>query len=165
MTQPFGLSGLNFFAGKKSSNPCYDKRAFFLFFGTRRFYQPKKGDYKMTNKTNTVTLTGNMGSEARIIEQEEKNFAVFSLATTDSYKDEKGEWVEKSVVWHNLIAFSPKLIAQLKNLKKGTRLKVTGSLSYRPFEVQDESGKTITKKECSVIAHQVEQAPLVKKSS
>ena len=115
---------------------------------------------------NTVILTGNMGSEARIIEQEDgKRFAAFSLATADSYQDENGQWVEKETVWHNLIAFSPQVIEHLKNLKKGTRLKVTGSLSYRPFETQGEDGKAITRKEASIITGKVEQAPLVKKAS
>ena len=43
---------------------------------------------------NTTLLTGNMGSEARIIETEENRFAAFSLATTDSYKDENDQWHE-----------------------------------------------------------------------
>ena len=113
---------------------------------------------------NTVKLTGNMGSEVRIIETEENTFASVSLATTDSYKDEEGNWQDKTTLWHNIIAFSPTIIEALKSLKSGTRIEVTGSLSYRPFEVQDGNGKVITKKEASVIVYKVEQAPLAKKS-
>jgi single stranded DNA-binding protein len=113
---------------------------------------------------NTVKLIGNTGSEVKIIEKEGKSFAAFSLATTDSYKDkETEEWKDKETQWHDVIAFNPSLIEELKAFKKGTRLEVTGSLSYRTYEVTEE-GKTFNRKEASIIAQKVEQAPLVKKT-
>jgi single-strand DNA-binding protein len=111
---------------------------------------------------NTVTLIGNMGSEANIIETDNTTFAAVSLATTDSYKNENGEWQELETLWHDVIAFNPTVIQMLKSLKKGTRLEITGSLSYRPYKVMLE-GKEITKKEVSIIARKIEQAPLTKK--
>lgn len=113
---------------------------------------------------NTVLLTGNLGSEARIVATEEYTFAGVSLATTDSYQDEEGNWHEKETVWHNVLAFSPRVIEELKALKKGTRIKITGSLSYRPFEVVNGDGQIITKKEASIIAGKVEMAALPKKT-
>jgi len=112
---------------------------------------------------NTAILTGNMGSEARIIETEGNRFAAFSLATTDSYKDDNDQWHEKETVWHNILVFNPKVIEMVKSLKKGTRLQITGALSYRPFEVVNGEGEVFTKKEASIVAAKVEQAPLVKK--
>ncbi len=113
---------------------------------------------------NIVTLIGNTGSEAKILEKEGKRFAAFSLATTDSYKDSQTEeWKDKTTLWHDVIVFNPKLVEQLKAFKKGTRLEITGSLSYRDFKVNDE-GKVITKREASIIANKVDQAPLVKKT-
>ena len=114
---------------------------------------------------NQVKLTGNLGSEVRIIETEQSTFASVSIATTDSYKDKDGTWQDKETLWHNIVAFSPTAIEKLKSLKKGTRVEIIGALSYRPFEVQDGEGNVITKKEASVIAFQVEQAPLVKKNT
>lgn len=113
---------------------------------------------------NTVTLTGNMGSEARIMDTSEKDFAAFSLATTDSYKDEQENWQEKDTIWHNVLVFSPRVIEEVKALKKGTRIKITGSISYRTFEVFID-GKPVEKKEASIIAHKVELAPLAKKAA
>lgn len=114
---------------------------------------------------NTVKLIGNIGSEVKILESDGKSFAAFSIATTDSYKDkETEEWKDKATIWHDVVAFNPKVIEQLKSFKKGTRLEVLGSLSYREFKVLDE-GKEITKREANVIANKVEQAPLVKKTS
>ncbi len=114
---------------------------------------------------NSVTLIGNMGSEARFIKTESTEFVAVSVATTDSYKDDSGEWQENETIWHNIIAFNPKLIEILKSLKKGTRIEVTGSLSYRPYQVQDGDGVLITKMEASIIARKIEQAPLPKKTS
>lgn len=78
---------------------------------------------------NTAILTGNMGSEAKIIENGDKTFATFSLATTDSYQNENEEWVQKDTVWHDVLVFNPKVIEQVKAFKKGTRIKVTGSIT------------------------------------
>ena len=112
---------------------------------------------------NTVTLIGNMGFEAKIIAQHGKNFAAVSLATTDQYKDETGDWVSKETLWHNVLVFNPRVIEELKALKKGTRIKVTGELSYRSFEVSDDEGNQFQKQEASVVAKKIELAPLLTK--
>lgn len=111
---------------------------------------------------NTITLTGNMGIEARIIERDDgTRFAGLTLATTDSYKvEDTGEWKEKETIWHDVLAFSPSVVDILKSLKKGTRITVTGSLSYRPFQLVDGNGEVITKKEATIIARRVDMAPL-----
>jgi len=115
-------------------------------------------------KNNSVTLIGNTGSDARIIETESNRFAGVSVATTESYKKEGSEeWLNKETIWHNVMAFNPTLIEVLDSLKKGTRIEVTGSLSYRPYQVQDGDGVVITKQEASIIAHKVELRPLPKK--
>jgi len=118
---------------------------------------------------NTVTLTGNMGSEAKIIETEDKTFfAAFSLATQDSYKDQNDQWQDKELLWHNILVFNPRVVEMVKNLKTGTRLTLTGSLSYRPFKTQVIDSKTgeakeVTKLEASIVAGKLELSPLVKK--
>jgi len=91
---------------------------------------------------NSVTLIGNMGSDADIIDTDNTTFAAVSIATTDSYKDDNGDWQELATIWHNVLTFNPKLIEVLKNLKKGSRLEITGSLSYRPYKIamSDEHG-------------------------
>jgi single-stranded DNA-binding protein len=111
---------------------------------------------------NTVILTGNTGAEAQVIETGTTTFAAVGLATTDSYQDEEGNWKDLETIWHDVITFNPKIIQVLKSLKTGSRIKVTGSLSYRPYEVMIED-KKIQKKEASIIAKKVEMAPLAKK--
>ena len=115
---------------------------------------------------NTIILTGNTGDEVRINRtNDNKSFASLHIATTDSYKDNDGNWQNNQTIWHNVVAFNPNLIEALKSYKKGTRLQITGAISYRPFEVRLEDGTVITKKEASIIAKKVEQAPLAKKQS
>ena len=112
---------------------------------------------------NTVTLTGNLGAEAEIIDSGSKAFAAIRLATTDSYQDkETEEWKERETVWHKVITFNPTLIELLRGLKTGSRIEVIGSLSYRPYKVQLD-GREITKQEASVIARKIDMAPLPKR--
>ena len=122
---------------------------------------------------NTVELTGNMSKKGvRIIDTSENNFAVFSLATTDSYQNkDTNEWIDKDTIWHDLIAFNPTVIQLLKGLNSKARIKVTATLDYRPLPVEietEENGKTVSKvinkKEASLIVRKVEQVPLVKNS-
>ena len=112
---------------------------------------------------NTVTLTGNIGTEPRLIEGEENSFIAFSLATADSYQDEREQWVQKETIWHSVLAFSPKVVTELKALKSGTRIRITGSLSYKSFSTQLDDGRIVDKKEASIIAKKLELATLTPK--
>lgn len=122
-------------------------------------------------KNNLVILTGNIGAEAKIIETEQSTFVSASLATTDSYKDENEEWQQTETVWHNLISFHPVVIETFKILKKGTRIKIKGSVSYRKFQAVNEEGRLLTtedgtpilKQEATIRVDAVELAPLFKK--
>src|SRR5258708_6884901 len=85
-------------------------------------------------KNNLVKLTGNLGADPQFIETEQHKFAVISVATTESYKTkDSDEWKDMEPVWHNVITFKPDLIEKMKSLKKGVRILVEGSISYRPF--------------------------------
>ena len=117
------------------------------------------------SKNNYTKLTGNMGSEARVKEEKGKKMAAFSLATTDSYKDEKQVWQNKETMCHNILAFNPRIVKIIEGMKKGTRITVEGTLAYRPFQTVIEEGKEVTKNETSIIIEKVEPAPLWKKSN
>lgn len=115
---------------------------------------------------NTVKLTGNIGIEAKVIEQENgTRFASLSIATTDSYKDADEQWQQKETVWHRVLAFNPQVIEILKGLKTGTRVELDGSLSYRPFNTVLDDGRSIQKQEVTIVAHKLTLKPLVKKSA
>jgi len=114
----------------------------------------------------TVILVGNTGNNAGIHKtKDDKTFATLSLATTDSYKDKDGNWQNKETIWHRVMIFKPALVEQVQNYSKGTRLKITGSLTYRDFEVPGNDGKSYIKKEATITVGAIEEATLEKKES
>lgn len=108
---------------------------------------------------NRVELNGNLGQDAKIIESNSKQFISLRLATTDSYKDETGNWHDKETLWHEVLVFRPAAIQFAKDLKKGDRVEVIGSLSYRPFK--DEQG--YTRHQATIIAGYVQKVTFEKK--
>jgi single-strand DNA-binding protein len=86
---------------------------------------------------NRVELEGNLGKDPRIIEKEGKQFAALSIATTDSYKDDNGQWHNRETIWHNVLIFRPTAMNFSKTFKKGDRVRVVGSISYRAHEKAD----------------------------
>lgn len=116
------------------------------------------------NLNNYVKLTGNIGHEIEVMEKDDMEFTFFSLATRDSYRDEQGEFHQLEEVWHQIAVFSPHVLARVKQFKKGTRISVSGKISYQPFQAVLEDGRTVTKNAAVINARHVEQAPLVPKS-
>ena len=80
---------------------------------------------KMVNK---VELTGNAGINPEIINLKDgKKVAKFNLATTESYKNQNGEWV-KTTTWHKIVMWN-KLADQAQTLiKKGSHISLTGKI-------------------------------------
>src|SRR5680860_1469935 len=76
---------------------------------------------------NRVQLIGNLGQDPEIVSLDDgKKLAKFSLATHDSYKNEKGDRVEKTE-WHNVVAWG-KAADIIENYTfKGKMIAVTGS--------------------------------------
>ena len=57
----------------------------------------------------------------------------FSVATTRSWKDDKGEWKEKTQ-WHNVLAFGQGFAQIAPRLLKGSHVFVQGELSTREYD-------------------------------
>ena len=57
----------------------------------------------MKLSTNEVTLIGFVGGDAQAKETKNNNkFTVASVATSESWKDQNGEW-QKRTTWHRLV--------------------------------------------------------------
>lgn len=82
---------------------------------------------------NSVQLIGRLGADAEVKTTHQGiKVANARLATNEYSKNGQGEWVE-TTYWHNLV-FWGKLAEKLeKSNKKGTRLIIQGSLTYREY--------------------------------
>jgi single-strand DNA-binding protein len=88
----------------------------------------------MKSLRNSVTLIGRLGKDPEVkVFGENKKKAAFSLATSDSYKNAKGEKVEDTQ-WHNIVIWGSLATVAEKYLKKGAEICVEGKLVHREYE-------------------------------
>jgi len=69
--------------------------------------------------------------------------ARFSLATTETYKNQKGEKVTETQ-WHNLIIWGGLAEVAEKYLKKGKQIAVEGRLETNTYDDKDGNRKFYT---------------------
>ena len=67
----------------------------------------------------------------------DKKKATFSLATSDYYKNQKGEKVEETQ-WHNIVIWGNLAEVAEKYLKKGSEIALEGKLVHRVWETNGE---------------------------
>lgn len=98
----------------------------------------------MTNLRNSVQLIGRLGKdpEIRTFDSGSKR-ASFSIATTESYKNPKGEKVEETQ-WHNLVIWGKLANVAAQYLKKGTEVAIEGKLVHRSYETAAGEKKYVT---------------------
>ena len=90
----------------------------------------------MSKSVNQVTLIGNIGKdpEIRTLDNGVK-VATFSLATsTGGFKKQDGTDVPEKTSWHNVVCWRGLADLAEKFGKKGDKLTVFGSISYREYE-------------------------------
>ncbi|MXV16161.1 single-stranded DNA-binding protein [Hufsiella ginkgonis] len=105
----------------------------------------------MSNLRNSVRLAGFLGSEpeAKSIGSSKKVVRV-SIATHDSYKNEKGERVEETQ-WHNLVLWDKQASLAEKFLHKGSEVAIEGKLTSRSYTDKEGTKRYITE----VVVHEV----------
>lgn len=93
----------------------------------------------MKTLKNTVTLIGNLGNDPEIRNFDSgKKLATFSLATNETYLNNKGEKVDESQ-WHNVAVWGKQAENVEKVLKKGSMVVLNGKLIYRSYEKDGET--------------------------
>jgi len=98
----------------------------------------------MKSLRNSVQLIGNLGVNPEVKEVSNGNkMARFSLATSETFKNQKGEKVTETQ-WHNLIIWGSLADVAEKYLKKGSRIAVEGKLENNSFEGKDGVKKFYT---------------------
>lgn len=92
----------------------------------------------MKTLRNSVQLIGRLGKDPEVRTFENgRQLASFSMATTDSYKNQKGEKVEETQ-WHNIVIWGPLADVASKYLKKGNEIAIEGKLIHRAYEANGE---------------------------
>jgi single-strand DNA-binding protein len=82
----------------------------------------------MAKSVNKVILLGNVGKDPEIkATGSGMVVANFSIATSDRFKDNAGNWQDRTE-WHNLVAFQRTAEIVRDYVKKGNKLYIEGSL-------------------------------------
>ena len=90
---------------------------------------------------NKVILIGNLGKDPEVRYLENGTcVANYPIATSESYKDKKGNKVDNTE-WHNIVAWSKVGEISEKYLKKGSRIYVEGKLQTRSWEGENGDKK------------------------
>ena len=103
----------------------------------------------MNTLRNKVQLIGRLGQDPEIVNFEDGNkMAKFSLATDDSYKDKKGQKVERAY-WHNIVVKGG-LVKVVENyVTKGQEIAIEGKLTNRSWEDKDVNKRYMTEIICN----------------
>lgn len=97
----------------------------------------------MKSLRNSVQLIGRLGKDPEVKVFDKSKKATFSIATTDSYKNQKGEKVDDTQ-WHNVVIWGTLADVVEKYLKKGMEVCVEGKLMHRNFETDKGEKRYIT---------------------
>ena len=98
-----------------------------------------------------MSLIGNLGKDPEIQQLEGSvSVAKFSLATTESYKDQNGQ-THSQTEWHSVVLWRGLAELAEKYLKKGSLVFIEGKLKTRSYD-DKEGRKTYT---TEIIAEQL----------
>ncbi|NUY80243.1 single-stranded DNA-binding protein [Flavobacterium sp. MAH-1] len=93
---------------------------------------------------NRVQLIGHVGQDPEIKNFEnDKKKANFNLATSEVYKNERGEKVEETQ-WHRIIAWGKNAEIIEKYVGKGKEIAIEGKLVHRQYDDKNGEKKYIT---------------------
>jgi len=91
----------------------------------------------MNSLRNSVRLVGNLGMDPEVKSLDNnRKLARLSLATSESYKNDKGEKVTETQ-WHNLVSWGNQAKFAEDYLKKGDEVIIEGKLTNRSYIDKD----------------------------
>jgi single-strand DNA-binding protein len=105
----------------------------------------------MGKSVNKVILLGHVGNDPEVHILRSGTLVNLSLATSERYKDNRGEWQERTE-WHNLVGYQRVGEILRDYVQKGSRIFVEGKLRTRSWEDR-ESGQRKFRTE--VVVHEV----------
>lgn len=94
---------------------------------------------------NKVTLIGNVGNDPEIRGEGDNRVCVFSLATSESWKDKATGEKRERTEWHRIKVFTGGLIDVIeKHVKKGSKLYIQGMLRTQKWQDNDGNDQYTT---------------------
>ncbi|MFT4757908.1 MAG: single-strand DNA-binding protein [Vicingaceae bacterium] len=98
----------------------------------------------MNAMKNRVQLIGHVGNDPEIKTFEGgKTVANLTIATNDSYKNDKGEKVEQTE-WHKVVAWGKTAEIIEKYVTKGKEIAIDGKLTHRSYEDKNGEKRYVT---------------------
>ena len=105
----------------------------------------------MNAMKNKVQLIGHVGQEPEIKTFDGgKKLANLTIATNESYKNDKGDKVEKTE-WHKVVAWGTTADIIEKYVTKGLQIGIEGKLTHRSYDDKNGEKRYVTE----VIANEV----------
>jgi single-strand DNA-binding protein len=98
----------------------------------------------MNTLRNSVRLVGNLGMDPDVKNLDNnKKLARLSIATNESYKNDKGEKIVDTQ-WHSLILWGAQAKLAEDYLKKGDEVAIEGKLATRSYTDKDGNKRYVT---------------------
>ena len=105
----------------------------------------------MNAMKNRVQLIGHVGNDPEIKNLDGgKKVANLTIATNESYKNDKGEKVEQTE-WHKVVAWGKTAEIIEKYVTKGKEIAIDGKLTHRSYDDKNGEKRYITE----VVANEV----------
>ncbi len=103
----------------------------------------------MSSLRNKVQLIGNLGNDPEIVNLDSgKKLAKFSIATNETYKNNKGERVTDTQ-WHNVVAWGKTAEVIENYVTKGKEVAIEGKLTSRSYETKQGEKRYLTEIVCN----------------
>lgn len=103
----------------------------------------------MSTLRNKVQLIGNLGKDPEIVNLDGgKKLAKFTIATNETYKNQKGEKVTDTQ-WHNVVAWGKTAEIVERYLTKGEEVIIEGKLTSKSYDDKDGNKRYITEIVCN----------------
>jgi single-strand DNA-binding protein len=98
---------------------------------------------------NKVLLAGHLGKDPEVRHLDGGNVvANFSLATSESFKNKRGEKVTNTE-WHNIVFWNKQAEICEKYLKKGSHILVEGKMRTRSYDDKEGKKRFVTEVYCT----------------
>jgi single-strand DNA-binding protein len=98
----------------------------------------------MNSLRNSVRLVGNLGMDPEVRSfDNNRKLARISIATTDSYKNDKGEKISDTQ-WHRLVFWDAKAKLAEEYLRKGDEVAIEGKLATSNYTDKDGNKRYMT---------------------